>query len=77
MVSSLAFARGLWRWFPVAVRSDLLSPQRRQCALAVVSGTIYWEWLQMRGVNNPKGFGFYLYVNNGSSNDRMDKYPDG
>jgi hypothetical protein len=39
-VSSLAFARELWQWFPVAARSDLRSPQRRQCALVVVSGTI-------------------------------------
>jgi hypothetical protein len=21
---------------------------------------IYWEWLQLRRVKNPKGFGFYL-----------------
>jgi hypothetical protein len=59
-VSSLAFALALWRWFPVVARSDLLYPQRRQCALEVVSGTICWEWLQMHGVKNPKGFGFYL-----------------
>jgi hypothetical protein len=43
-----------------AARLDLNSPQRRQCALAVVPGSIYWEWLRMRGVKNPKGFRFYL-----------------
>jgi hypothetical protein len=32
------FARGLRRWFPTAARSDLLSPQRRQYALAVIPG---------------------------------------
>jgi hypothetical protein len=26
----------------------------------VVPGTICWEWLQMCGVKNPKGFGLYL-----------------
>jgi hypothetical protein len=59
-VSSLAFARGLRWWSLTAARLDLLSPQRRQCVLAVVPGTICWEWLQMCGVKNPKGFGFYL-----------------
>jgi hypothetical protein len=39
---------------------DLHSPQRQQCALAVVPGSICWEWLQRRRVRNPKGFGFYL-----------------
>jgi hypothetical protein len=27
----------------------------------------------MRGVKKPKGFGFYLEVNDGPSNGRMDK----
>jgi hypothetical protein len=49
-VSSRAFAQGLRRWLPTATRLDLNSPQRRQCALAVVPGLIYWEWLRMRGV---------------------------
>jgi hypothetical protein len=59
-VSSLAFAQGLRWWSLTAVHSDLLSPQRRQCVLEVVPGMICWEWLQMCGVKNPKGFGFYL-----------------
>jgi hypothetical protein len=31
------------------------------------------EWLQLRGVKNPKGFGFYLLVNT-APNGRMDKF---
>jgi hypothetical protein len=31
----------------------------------------------VREVKNPKGFGFYFYVNGGSSNGRMDKSSDG
>jgi hypothetical protein len=34
---SLAFARGLWRWLPVAARLDLRSALRWQCALAADS----------------------------------------
>jgi hypothetical protein len=26
----------------------------------VISSPICWEWLRMRKVKNPKGFGFYL-----------------
>jgi hypothetical protein len=51
---------GATRWLPAAARLDLHSPQRRQRALVMVFGTICWEWLQMRGVKNSKGFGFYL-----------------
>jgi hypothetical protein len=47
--------------------------QRRQCVLVAISSPICWEWLRMRGVKNPKGFGFYLLVNSGPSNGRMDK----
>jgi hypothetical protein len=25
-----------------------------------ISGQVYLEWLQLRRVKNPKGFGFYL-----------------
>jgi hypothetical protein len=59
-VSSRAFARGLRWWSLVAAHSDLHFPQQRRSALAVVPGTICWDWLQMRGMENPKGFGFYL-----------------
>jgi hypothetical protein len=59
-VFSLAFARGLRWWSMMAARLDLHSSQQRQCTLAVVPGSICWEWLQMRGVKNPKGFGLYL-----------------
>jgi hypothetical protein len=34
--------------------------QRRQCAPVAISSPIYWEWLRMRKVKTPKGFGFYL-----------------
>jgi hypothetical protein len=43
---------------------------------AVCTGGDFWldllEWLRMRGVKNPKGFGFYLLVNSGPFNGRMD-----
>jgi hypothetical protein len=46
-------------------------------AAAVCTGGDFWldplEWLRMRGVKNLKGFGFYLQVNGGPSNGRMDK----
>jgi hypothetical protein len=32
-----------------------------------------FEWLQVCGVKNPKGFGFYLSVNGQLLNGRMDK----
>jgi hypothetical protein len=41
----------------VAARSDL---QRRRRVLAVILAKVYSEWLQLRRVKNPKGFGFYL-----------------
>jgi hypothetical protein len=34
--------------------------QWRLCALVAIFSPIRWEWLRMRGVKNPKGFGFYL-----------------
>jgi hypothetical protein len=55
--SSRAFARGLLRWLWMAAHSDL---QLRRCAMAVILAKIYSKWLQLRRVNNPKGFGFYL-----------------
>jgi hypothetical protein len=37
--------------------SDL---QRQRRARAAVLAKIYLKWLQLRGVKNPMGFGFYL-----------------
>jgi hypothetical protein len=58
-VSSRAFARGLQWWLPTMACSDLQSSQ-----VVVYTGGDFWldplEWLRMRGVKNPKGFGFYL-----------------
>jgi hypothetical protein len=58
---SLAFARGLWRWLPMAAHLDLRSALRWQCALAADSrqdllGMATSAW----GEKNPKCFGFYL-----------------
>jgi hypothetical protein len=58
--SSRAFARGLPRWLSLAACSDLHFTQRRRRALVVISGQDVFEWLQLRRVKNPKGFGFYL-----------------
>jgi hypothetical protein len=38
-----------------------------------ILGEICSEWLQVRGVKNPKGFDFYLYVNRQLLNSQMDK----
>jgi hypothetical protein len=57
MTSSRAFAQGLLRWLWTAAHSDL---QRRRRALAAILAKIYLKWLQLCGVKNPKGFGFYL-----------------
>jgi hypothetical protein len=39
-----------------------------------ISREICYEWLQVRGVKNPKGFGFYLKVNRWLRNGQMDMY---
>jgi hypothetical protein len=36
------------------------SDQQRRRALVAILVKIYLKWLQLRGVKNPKGFGFYL-----------------
>jgi hypothetical protein len=55
--SSRAFALGLlWKLW-VAARLDL---RWRRRALKVDLVQIYSKWLQLRWVENPKGFGFYL-----------------
>jgi hypothetical protein len=58
--SLLAFAQGLQCCLSAAARLDLRSTLRWQCALAWILGEIFSEWLQVCGVKNPKGCGFYL-----------------
>jgi hypothetical protein len=36
-----------------------------------------YEWLQVCGVKNPKGFAFYLEVNKQLHNGRMDMFQHG
>jgi hypothetical protein len=54
-----------------AIGSTILS------AAAVCTSGDFWldplEWLRMHGVKTPKGFSFYVQVNGGPSNGRMDK----
>jgi hypothetical protein len=57
---SLAFARELRWWLLSVARLDLRSTLRWQCALRQILGEISYEWLQVYGVRNPKGFRFYL-----------------
>jgi hypothetical protein len=42
-----------------------------------ILGEICSEWLQVCGVKNPKGFGFYLYVNRRVLNGRTDMFQHG
>jgi hypothetical protein len=38
----------------------LRSTAAAACTVWRILAKIYWEWLQLRRVKNPKGFGFYL-----------------
>jgi hypothetical protein len=45
----------------VALSGDALrSTAAAACTVRRFLAKIYWEWLLLRGVKNPKGFGFYL-----------------
>jgi hypothetical protein len=42
-----------------------------------ILGEIYYEWLQVWGVKNHKGFGFYLSVSRRLRNGRKDMFQNG